>query len=196
MSVYIWLIILVTVFSGCRKNEQQMETSSKTAANEFSETFQIPPEIRSKDGVLETSISVEQKEITVGDQKVIARVYNGLYTPPLLRLSPGDTLKLHFTNNIKEETNIHYHGLGVSPLKNSDNVFIHIKPGETFDYEIKLPKDHPPGLYWYHPHAHGKAEEQVASGMSGGLIVEGLLDPLPKEFQGIKDIKTTEFSLI
>ncbi|MGA3315297.1 MAG: hypothetical protein ABSC64_02530 [Candidatus Korobacteraceae bacterium] len=30
------------------------------------------------------------------------------------------------------ETNLHFHGLDVSPLKKGDNVFLHIAPGETF----------------------------------------------------------------
>jgi FtsP/CotA-like multicopper oxidase with cupredoxin domain len=35
---------------------------------------------------------------------------------------------------------------------------------------------HPPGTHWYHPHAHGSTNDQVASGMAGYLIVEGDVD--------------------
>ena len=35
---------------------------------------------------------------------------------------------------------------------------------------------HPPGTHWYHPHAHGATNNQVASGMAGFLIVEGDVD--------------------
>jgi FtsP/CotA-like multicopper oxidase with cupredoxin domain len=35
---------------------------------------------------------------------------------------------------------------------------------------------HPPGTHWYHPHAHGSTQDQVASGLAGFLIVEGDVD--------------------
>jgi glutathione S-transferase len=46
-------------------------------------------------------------------------------------------------------------------------------PGETYDIEITLPTDHTMGTYWYHPHHHGSADIQVASGMVGMIVVEG-----------------------
>lgn len=191
-----FLLLLSFTLIGCQQSRQTTQTpapqqpapeSAKPFSSNFEETFQSPPEVRSENGVLQLNLTAEEKEITIGYQKINARVYNGLYTPPLLRVRPGDTIKLHYTNNIKEDSNIHYHGFNVSPLANSDNIFNHIKPGESFDYEINIPKTHPPGLYWYHPHSHGNSEELVMSGMSGGMIVEGLLDPFPKELQNIKD---------
>jgi FtsP/CotA-like multicopper oxidase with cupredoxin domain len=105
--------------------------------------------------------------------------YNGLYIPPTLRAQPGDTIRLRLTNALAEPTNLHMHGLTVSPRGNSDNVFTRVAPGQTQDYEIRLPPDHPPGLYWYHPHSHGFSDMQVRNGMSGAIIVDGLLDPFP-----------------
>jgi len=80
------------------------------------------------------------------------------------------TVTLH--NRLAQETNLHFHGLGVSPLKNGDNVFVHVRPGETFNYEIKIPDRHV-GVFWYHPHLHGDVDQQIIGGMSGGIIVEG-----------------------
>jgi FtsP/CotA-like multicopper oxidase with cupredoxin domain len=102
--------------------------------------------------------------------------YNGLYIPPTLRLHPGDTIRLRLTNALAEPTNLHTHGLTVSPRGNSDNVFLRVAPGQTQDYDIRLPPDHPPGLYWYHPHLHGFSDMQVRNGMSGAILVDGLLD--------------------
>jgi FtsP/CotA-like multicopper oxidase with cupredoxin domain len=76
-------------------------------------------------------------------------------------------------------TNLHTHGLHVSPAGNSDNVLIAISPGEEFFYEIKIPPDHPPGTFWYHPHVHGSTALQVSSGMEGALIIEGDIDQVP-----------------
>jgi FtsP/CotA-like multicopper oxidase with cupredoxin domain len=50
-----------------------------------------------------------------------------------------------------------------------------IQPGDpAFEYRFRVPRDQPPGLYWYHPHIHGFSKAQVIGGASGALIVEGL----------------------
>src|SRR5205085_3358688 len=43
-----------------------------------------------------------------------------------------------------------------------------------------LPADHTRGTYWYHPHHHGSADVQVASGMAGAIIVEGDFADVPE----------------
>jgi FtsP/CotA-like multicopper oxidase with cupredoxin domain len=74
-------------------------------------------------------------------------------------------------------TNLHFHGLNIAPLCHQDDV-IHtiIGPGQSFDYDVVIPKDETPGLYWYHPHVHGFTERQVQGGASGALIVENRSD--------------------
>ena len=74
-------------------------------------------------------------------------------------------------------TNLHSHGLWISPTGNGDNVLLSINPGVSFQYEYNIPPDHPAGTFWYHPHRHGSTALQVSSGMAGALIVRG--DRLP-----------------
>lgn len=81
-------------------------------------------------------------------------------------------------NGLQAPTNLHVHGLHVSPQGNSDNPFVSIDPGGSFDYEFSLPGDHPPGTYWYHPHRHGHVADQVAAGLYGAIVVEDP-DPVP-----------------
>ncbi len=80
-------------------------------------------------------------------------------------------------------TNLHTHGLHVSPaafldnngeLIASDEVLLEIKPGEIQKYCIQLPDFHAPGSYWYHAHKHGSVAIQLSSGnaLCGGLIIE------------------------
>ena len=38
---------------------------------------------------------------------------------------------------------------------------------DTVDYKIVIPPSHPSGLFWFHPHVHGIALNQVVQGMSG-----------------------------
>ena len=50
-----------------------------------------------------------------------------------------------------------------------------IQPGSPgFKYNMQIPPNEPPGLYWYHPHVHGFTEFQVNGGAAGALIVEGM----------------------
>jgi FtsP/CotA-like multicopper oxidase with cupredoxin domain/peroxiredoxin len=70
-------------------------------------------------------------------------------------------------------TNLHTHGLHVSPEGHADNIFRSIAPGEEFTFEYTIGADHPAGTFWYHPHLHGSVAYQLSNGLAGALIVEG-----------------------
>jgi len=155
------------------------------------ETFVNPTELRSANGELRTTFTVASAQVRLADRTVTTAVYNGAYVPPVLRLRPGDTLLLDLVNRYSEQTNLHLHGLNVSPLINADatvgdNVFVSDDPGFTISYRVPIPAIHNPGLYWYHTHLHEKAQRQVMGGMSGGIIIDGILDPLP-QLQNVKE---------
>lgn len=73
-------------------------------------------------------------------------------------------------------TNLHFHGLYISPVCHEDDVLkTSIQPSDPpFEYRFRIPADQPPGLYWYHPHMHGFSKVQVQGGASGALIIEGI----------------------
>jgi FtsP/CotA-like multicopper oxidase with cupredoxin domain len=141
----------------------------------------------SHNGVLQVRIVVERRQVNVAGRKLWALTYNGLYMPPTLRFRPGDTMNLAMENRVSPYTNLHVHGLHVSPSGNADNVFIHIHPGETFHYSYQFPKTLKPGTYWYHSHAHPHSAAQVAGGMSGIIIVDGLKQYLPADLRHITE---------
>ena len=60
-----------------------------------------------------------------------ALCYNGTVPGPTLRLRPGDELGIRLVNSLDEPTNLHVHGLHVSPQANSDNVFVRSCPGQA-----------------------------------------------------------------
>lgn len=125
--------------------------------------------------------------------KVKLRAYAGKFIAPAVITEPGQTVRFNLMNNLPvpkvncarpdmntpapptcfNETNLHSHGLWISPTGNSDNVLISIDPHVAFEYEYNIPADHPAGTFWYHPHTHGSTAMQVASGMAGALIVKG-----------------------
>ena len=100
--------------------------------------------------------------------------YNGQVPGPELRIQKGDTLKINFTNNLPQETTIHFHGIRVpNAMDGVPGVTQEpIKPGESFVYEF-APKD--AGTFWYHPHVRGS--EQVERGLYGTIVVEDSNEP-------------------
>jgi suppressor of ftsI len=72
---------------------------------------------------------------------------------------------------------------------------IGLQSGQSLGYVFKLPKDHPSGLYWYHPHYHVSAAVQVVNGMAGLILIKGSVDDVPEiaaahdELLAIQNIK-------
>ncbi len=140
------------------------------------------PEIRAQRGVVSFDLDAAIEPAT----NAPAFVYRGQAgVAPTIRASPGDELRVRLHNHLPagtdapNEVNLHFHGLSVSPNAPSDDAMRLARPGETIAYDVRIPRARPPGLYWYHPHAHGQTYWQITSGMSGALIVEGLQRHLP-----------------
>lgn len=166
------------------------------------EELRNPPEITSNGRVLDTDLSVrytKKSETSIAGCPVKLRTYNGELVGPTLRLRPGQTLDLALHNDLPREskkriraerqqeennayiatvphpfntTNLHTHGLHVSPRGNGDNVLLAVPPQTTQPYHIEIPEDHPPGTFWYHAHGHGSTAIQVGSGMAGTIVIE------------------------
>lgn len=120
------------------------------------------------------------------------------YVGPTIQTVPGETVRVTLHNELPEtnqncpshgninvphcfnRSNLHSHGLWVSPTGNSDNVLISVEPGVSFQYEWNIPADHPSGTFWYHPHLHGGVALQVSSGMAGFIVIRGDRLPTPE----------------
>lgn len=116
--------------------------------------FPEPPTRYSRNGVLDTTLRASLGKVPINGRRVTALSYDGSFPGPTLVICAGDTLHVHLQNDTTEPTNLHTHGFHVSPEANHDNVFLHIDPHESFDYEYNIPRDMPAGSYWYHPHLH------------------------------------------
>jgi suppressor of ftsI len=155
-----------------------------------------PPELRSENGVLRGTLTVAPAEITVRGCDIFANVINGDYMAPTLRIRRGDTIRVKAVNQIgpaevnidePQPTNIHYHGMDVSPKRPAgDNVFIRIRPDRHLRYDVFVPEDHPQGLHWYHAHVHHYVDDQIGSGVSGMLIVDGFIEEQYPELAGLR----------
>jgi FtsP/CotA-like multicopper oxidase with cupredoxin domain len=176
-----------------------------------------PPDLYSQNGVLKVTLNY----YTTVDQwgrTLFCYVDPQGDEGPTLHLNPGDTLDLTLSNRESGDTppafeqvagkstvcgafymtaqsaNLHFHGLNVSPKCHSDEV-VHtiVNPGENFHYKIRIPKDEPPGMYWYHAHIHGIASPAVQGGASGAIEIEGManfqhaVQGLPQRFLVFRD---------
>ena len=138
-----------------------------------------PPVYHSENGQLSITLEARETPVRLGRFEIRGATYNGVYGGPVLRVKPGDVLHVHLVNHLPQATNIHFHGLEVSPQGHGDDSMHMVGPGQSWDYVIPIPKDHPPGVYWYHTHGHGFAERQLMGGLSGTLIIEGFQDEVP-----------------
>jgi suppressor of ftsI len=147
-----------------------------------------PPEVHAKHHTLSLTLHA-----AVASDGKDSFYFDGQPTAPTLRVSPGDQLKITYINDLPTKpketcaitpcmdmTNLHFHGLTVSPDAPQDDVLSMMAgPGQTLHYTVQIPKDHPPGLYWYHTHPHGESHRQVLDGMSGAIVIEGIESYFP-----------------
>ena len=112
-------------------------------------------------------LTVGQSPFTVNGRTATATTINGLLPAPLLRLREGQNVSLAVSNQLDEDTSIHWHGI-LLPFQ-MDGVpgisFPGIKPRETFVYEFPVRQS---GTFWYHSHSG----LQEAIGHYGPIVID------------------------
>lgn len=125
--------------------------------------------------------------------------FAGTTVPPTLRVFPGGVISLRYVNNLPvhsseqcalgpcaDHSNLHFHGLHVSPERPQDDVLTMMAmPGESLNYRVEIPSYAAPGLYWYHTHPHGESTRQALDGMSGAIVIDGI-DRYYPELRGMR----------
>lgn len=113
------------------------------------------------------NLSINKVSVNITGNQAIATAVNSMMTGPTLRWREGDEVTINVTNNLSEDTSIHWHGIIIPPAM--DGVpgisFDGIKPGETFTYKFPIVQS---GTYWYH--SHSGFQEQT--GVYGAIIIE------------------------
>ncbi|MBU2043411.1 MAG: copper resistance system multicopper oxidase [Alphaproteobacteria bacterium] len=112
-------------------------------------------------------LTVGQTPFTVNGRTAMATTINGVLPAPVLRLREGQNVRLAVTNQLDEDTSIHWHGI-LLPFQ-MDGVpgvsFPGIRPRETFVYEFPVRQS---GTFWYHSHSG----LQEALGHYGPLVID------------------------
>jgi suppressor of ftsI len=147
-----------------------------------------PPQVQAKNRVVSLTLQA------VNENGRDSFAFEHETVAPVIRTSPGDVLRITYLNNLPERspetcavnpcrdmTNLHFHGLSVSPNAPQDDVLgMMAMPGQVLHYSVEIPPDHTPGLFWYHTHPHGESHRQVSDGMSGAIVVEGMERYVPE----------------
>ncbi len=108
-----------------------------------------------------------QGELLKGDPGALQPIPDS-YLGPVLRLRKGQKVRIHFNNELPEESILHWHGLHV-PAEMDGHPRYAVGKGQTYIYEFEVRNR--AGTYWYHPHPHGRTGPQVYAGMAGFLLV-------------------------
>jgi L-ascorbate oxidase len=115
----------------------------------------------------EYNITVDRVTVDTGEFTKTGIGYNGSATPTVLRFKEGEDVTIKVTNNLSEDTSIHWHGL-ILPFQ-EDGVpgisFDGIEPGETFTYNFPIVQS---GTYWFHSHSGF----QEPDGAYGSIAIE------------------------
>jgi FtsP/CotA-like multicopper oxidase with cupredoxin domain/peroxiredoxin len=155
-------------------------------------------------------LTIQGAAINGGPQEFELLTYNGRPVGPTIRIRRGETFKIHLKNHLHGRsdvhvavdqphglctTNLHTHGLHVSPADPADNIFRCIEPDKgdgngpgEWTYEYTVGKNHPAGTFWYHPHKHGSVAYQLSNGLAGALIVDGADDDDIADLEDIPEI--------
>lgn len=127
----------------------------------------------------EYRLSIDYKEVNFTGKPVKAMTINGSIPGPNLIFEEGEYAVIHVTNNMDEETSVHWHGMilpnyfdGVPYLSTPP-----IRPGETFTYKFAIKQT---GTFWYHSHT-GLQEQR---GVYGSIQI----NPKKKDFEYDKDL--------
>ena len=130
------------------------------------------------DGLLELSLTAQAQTQRLAGERTRMLAYNNQLPGPVLEARAGDTVRLTLINQLETPTNLHFHGVHISP--EIDDVFRSVSPGERYTYEFQIPANHPAVTAWYHPHYHLDVARQVFGGLAGPLIIRGDLDEIPE----------------
>jgi FtsP/CotA-like multicopper oxidase with cupredoxin domain len=106
-------------------------------------------------------------EVMNGSPGAVKNLPNS-YLGPIFRVNKGQTVRVHFTNELPEQSIVHWHGLHV-PVEADGHPRLAIQPGETYIYDFTVADR--AGTYWFHPHPHGRTGSQVYQGLAGLFLV-------------------------
>lgn len=157
---------LATLLSGCT-------SSKRAAAVPTAATADLEIALRATQGEVPilpgraTRVWTYQGQVTRGAPAAL-QALPGSYLGPILRVRKGQRVRISFTNNLPEQSIVHWHGLHV-PDDMDGHPRHAIGPNRTYVYDFQVRNR--AGTYWFHPHPHRITGPQVYRGLAGLFLV-------------------------
>ena len=136
----------------------------------------LKPELDGDVKVFRLTIDEIEQHIDELMPPVAALGYNGQWPGPTIHVNQGDKVRAIFTNNLKETTGVHFHGVEFTDFFQDGVPFVTqlpIIPGESYTYEFTAANA---GSLMYH--SHHNATDQVGRGLLGAFIVTPKTEPV------------------
>jgi FtsP/CotA-like multicopper oxidase with cupredoxin domain len=159
---------------------------SQVLENRLNIPSQLMPREENGEKVFDLKMQEGETEFFSG-KKTNTFGFNGTYLGPVIRVHKDDKVRINVTNNLKETTSAHWHGMHL-PASMDGGPHQFIKAGESWQPYWTVTNE--AATLWYHPHLMGKTGEHVYKGLAGLFIIDDENSDslnLPKEY-GIDDI--------
>lgn len=158
------------VLAGCTPAAPQTASPSQLT---FGNRLAIPPLLEpttsaSGDPVYELTAQ-EGESMLLPGKSTPSRGFNGSYLGPTIRAKRGDVVRMKVSNQLKDETTVHWHGM-ILPGEMDGGPHQMIPAGGI--WEPTWTVDQSAATLWYHPHVHGTTALQVYSGLSGLFLID------------------------
>ena len=120
--------------------------------------------------IVETTLTSKEATVDIGGGvSAHGQTFNGTLPGPTFRLKVGDTVIVHYRNELSHPSAIHWHGIELSSaMDGTPFTQNQVAPGGEFLYKFVVSR---PGIFWYHPHHHASTN-QVFKGLYGMILVE------------------------
>lgn len=130
--------------------------------------------------IVDRQLTAQPITIDLAGRQVSTWGYGDTIPGREIRMRAGEVLRAELTNDLPEETTIHWHGIA---LRNDmdgvpDMTQPPLAPGGTFTYEFTVPD---PGTYFFHPHVG----LQLDRGLYAPLIVEDADDTVSADVEHV-----------
>ena len=179
MATYIWqyrgrVSVVLSLMVAASAAFLQLRLSPPALATSGGSAYALPVVVdtNAAPNIVETTIIADEATVNIGGPGggVMANTltFNGTVPGPQFRLNVGDTVIVHYQNNLSHPSGIHWHGIELD--NHSDGTPLTqdmVAPNATYLYKFKVTR---PGIYWYHPHHHSSTN-QVFKGLYGVIIV-------------------------